>query len=459
MKNYNFTRSSLSLLSAATLLASVAASCTKQVQEIDPVIPTTTKVELAASIESPTGKASALRGSGFLTDDETGLYVVAYLKPNVIGRLEVDGNYVDNVKYTLDATPKWVPSKNIFYPTVDVSVYGYAPFNANFNPTAKPTEYPFTVEANQSLLIADNDFMTAKIEKQGAVNTPIELTFYHRLSRVDVKFKVPSSFKGKTITSLESVKLKGFKSQAVIDLTTPYTYTADGASTGGTYPKPASALPTSAVIDITPHQSQNSTIGSTATDGTEYYIYEAIVVPQTLSAGSGFIEIIANYAGGGQETFFYQVPANEVREFKAAKSTLVTLTFQNDYPILLGTVSIEAWAASTPASGEVVNREVFNTFNLTLAANQTTKIATAKITTVAGLVTPQTKSWIVPVTHQANSDAVTFAFDGTRDSPESYPFKVTGVKFYDASNTELTASEIASKNKEITTTGVISTLD
>lgn len=459
MKNYKFTRSSLALLSLTALCASQVISCTKQDSNIDPAIPTTTKVEVVAAIESPSGKASDLRGTGFKTNDQMGLYVVAYLRAGVVGRLEQDGNYVDNVRYTLDATPKWVPSKDIFYPTVDVSIYGYAPFNANFDPTTKPDEYPFTIQANQSTLIADNDFMTAKIEKQGAIATPIDLTFYHRMSRVDVKFKLPASFKGKAIASIESVKLKNFKSQALVDLTTPYTYTVDGAATGGTYPKPAVAQPLSAVIDITPHQSQSSTVGSVATDGSEYYIYEAIIVPQTLAAGSGFIEIVVNYSGSGQETFFYQVPASEVRKFEAAKSTLVNLTFQNDYTLLLGAVSINDWAASAPASSEVVNREVFNTFNLTLAANQMTKIAKATITTVAGQITPVTKQWDLPVNHTAGADAVSFAFDGTLDNPESYPFKVTDVKFYDASDNELTDSEITGKNKTITTTGVISTLD
>ncbi|MEG1413576.1 MAG: fimbrillin family protein [Mucinivorans sp.] len=429
MKKYNLTNQSLTKLAMMAMLVAVCfsgTSCQKDKQSTEPVVATDNELQVAPAIESPQGKASGLRGTTFVDGDEIGLYVVANLHTSTPGRLEASGNYVDNAKSKL-ATAIWDNTPELFYPTVTADIYAYAPYDANFAPTAARGAYVFTTQANQATAekVYAMDFLTAKIKQQVAQVAALPLAFYHRLSKVNIKFKVPATFKGKAIASVASVTLKGFKATADIDLITDYTYDVDGAATGGSYPKPATASATSTSIDITPNVVQSSTPGSTAVDGTEFYTYEAIVVPQDMAAKLGFVEVKVNYQGGGVETFYFQSTA--ATTFAAAKSTLLTMTFQADYTILLGTVTIQDWGTSTDSNGEVVNREVFNTFAVTLDASQATQIKGVKLTTTQGTTT---KEYTLPASHTAATAAVAFTFDGTVESPDYYPFTITKIDCY-----------------------------
>lgn len=457
MKKYNFTRAAL-LCSA---LAGVFAC-----QKTEPLHVTTTTMTVNAQINetaavATAGKASGLRTTGFVVGDQIGLYVVANLKSTTAGRLEIEGNYVDNVASTLTAgNPESWANSAIFYPTVKVSVYAYYPYAANFKPSAGQAPIEFTVGSDQSnaTKVTAFDFMTAKNEPFEGSATPLDLAFYHRLSKVDVKFIVPATFRGRTIDKVQSITLLGFKNKASIDLTSKYEYDADGAfdAVNGTFPKPATAAAGATVTPITPNEV------SAVKDGTGKItcLYEAITVPQSVAVGTKMIEIVVQYDGSTETEIFYYEVATAPVKFEAGKATTIDITFQNEYTLLLGKTDIVDWGKATDNNGNVVNREVYNQFELTLAAAETTQIVRAELDVWEGLPLVQTTpAYSLKVTHAATSADVKFAFDGLQKSPDFYPFTIKGVKFFDVDGNELTASEITGKNRSITRTGKITSLD
>ena len=441
---------------AALGVLAAASGCKKDDSGIDPVVATQTPMSITTSIaQEPKPQAAAskaaMRDGAFANGEQVGLYVVAWRKPTVAGLLENKYNYVDNAKATYSSTTtSWSIAPTIFYPTVAVDIYGYAPYKSGFAPTDTPSAYEFTVVADQSSNIRDNDLLTALNVGVASTDTPLEMTFYHRLSRVEAKFKVPASFKGKTISSVQSVVFKNFLPTAVVDLTTAYTYTIDGAATGGAYPKPATAKAGALRVDITPSVVQTSTPGSTATDGTEYFVYEAVVPPQSLIANTGFVEIVVKYQDATTETFFYVTSGTST--FPAAKSTVLNLAFQADYTILLGTVDITRWVSVTETQGSVVEREVFNRFTITLPAVSGTQVGFVNLTTKAG--TAAEKVYLLPAVHTAGTATVTCAFDGTQDSPEFYAFDITKVEWLDANKNSL-GNKTLTTAQHLTATGSV----
>lgn len=422
----------------ATAALALAAGCNTEPEYN--ATPTDTPMAITVSMaQEPKPQAAAskaaLRDGAFINGEQLGLYVVANRKADLAGVLENKYNYVDNAMATFNSAAggSWSISPSIFFPTVLVDIYGYAPYDANFSPTENPAAYEFTVASDQKANISRNDLLTAITPQIVSSTTPIGMTFYHRLSRVEVKFKVPASFKGRAITGVKSVAYKNFHPTAVVDLITPYTYTIDGAATGGTYPKPATAK-VATPVDITPSEIQRSTPGNAATDGTEYFIYEALVPPQSLAANAGFVEIVVEYTDTTTETFFY-INSSTPPTFLAAKSATLEVTFQKDYTILLGTVSITPWVHVAGSSGEVVQREVFNRFAITLPATSATQVAFVTLTTKIG--TEAEVEYLLPATHTVGTNAVTCAFDGTQNSPEFYAFNITKVEWLDANRVSL----------------------
>lgn len=429
---------------AATVILTGAMGCNKKTAYITTDTPMAITAGVAEETAPEAAASKAPLRTAFENGETLGLYVVAYRKPNVPGVLEKQYNYADNAKATYASSgSSWTIVPVVYFPTVEVDVYGYAPYNAGTSFT-DPAAYEFTVTEDQSdgTKIRNNDLLTAIATKVTSTTSKIPMTFYHRLSRAEVKFKLPKTFKGKTIEKVESVTFQNFNPTAVVDLKTKYTYTIDGGTTGGTYPKPATSKIGVTPINITPNVIQTSTPGSNATNGTEYYIYEALVPPQTLAQNVGFVQIKVTYdaaSGGGTETFNY-INTTAASVFQAAKSTVLTLSFQADYTILLGTVSIAQWGTGGNTSGEVVPREVFNKFTITLPSTESTKITSIKLTTKSGTANPVT--YTLPATHTAGEQTVTCAFDGTIDSPEYYPFEITKVEWLSNSNTLGTTKKV-----------------
>lgn len=443
-----FAKIGSTILTASLLVACVALwGCQKEVEpSADPAIPTTTQMLVNAGVDKTVApsKATGIRDDKFKDGDAIGLYVVAYRKPTLEGVLENDGNYVDNAKSTKGSTA-WANSPLIYYPTVKVDMYAYYPYDINFRPTTAPAAYEFTVKADQSseTKVTANDFMTAQLLARTTQAAPVDMMFFHRMSKLDVKFTLPASYQGRVINSLQSITFKAFKETAVVDLLTRYKYNIAGQidADNGVYPKPATPSPTAtSTIDIIPNK---------VSEVSRTFHYEAIVVPQTRALGIGFIEIVVKYNTATTEKFIYVPTADVV--FEASRSTLINIEFQPDNTIVLGTVDIKGWDIAPVVPGTGTEREVFNDFTLTLPLPQTTQIKTVDVVVLQGTGNAVTLTYPVPATHTAGGTSLKFAFDGTRTTPDFYPFKIVSVLCRNAAGAALV--NVSCANTDVAASG------
>lgn len=115
--------------------------------------------------------------------NEVGLFIV---KGN--GVLQASGNYVDNLKLTLQSDGTWsytLPSGKEYYPNDgdNLSFYAYYPYNASMNPLS----YTSAVPTDQHYYPYAYDFLWAKIENRSKSSIPVQLQFSHALAMVQVK--------------------------------------------------------------------------------------------------------------------------------------------------------------------------------------------------------------------------------------------------------------------------------
>lgn len=432
----------ISLLTLA-VFGLTATSCRKieepMVGATDNSVDITTSINGAKKGVNPLNaatKASEPSGSRsvFVLGDKIGVYVVPYITPDRSGTLESSGNYVDNMSYTftnVSGTNTWVPASKIFYPNVSSDLYGFAPYDAKFTPAASGTVLKIDLDANQSTTAAIEkaDFMTAKVAKQAATTTPLDMTFFHRFAKVKLHISVPATRLNKTVHSVSGVKLIGFKVQSDVDVVSPYSNVVNGS--GAIHPKPATVSASSVVDNIVPHKTDDGVLG--APD--KYFMYEAIVVPQTFIGGTGFLEVELRYTNSETEKFYYKVAEGGSQEFFAGNEHLFNISFATNSELLLGSVTIQDWGKAPDTNGEVVETVVFNQFTLNLTAAQATQISKVKLNCNDNY---SKGGYTLHATHTAGEKVVTFAFDGSMESPEYYPYIIKSIQFYDGLGAEIT---------------------
>ena len=157
----------------------------------------------------------------------------------------------------------------------DTPLYAYYPYREEFT---AGSSFTFTVQSDQSAgrNYTNSDLMSAVRQNVAPTADAVELTFSHRLTRLDIElmpgegFAAADELKGATVTA------KNVKSSCLFNL-------SDGSvSEAGT---PA---------DLTPRGNGAKVTGEAIEP------MQLIVVPQTLAAGEILFEIAL-----GDETFFY----------------------------------------------------------------------------------------------------------------------------------------------------------
>ena len=161
------------------------------------------------------------------------------------------------------------------YPEKSADFYDYYPYREEFT---AGSSFTFTVQSDQSAgrNYTNSDLMSAVRQNVAPTADAVELTFSHRLTRLDIElmpgegFAAADELKGATVTA------KNVKSSCLFNL-------SDGSvSEAGT---PA---------DLTPRGNGAKVTGEAIEP------MQLIVVPQTLAAGEILFEIAL-----GDETFFY----------------------------------------------------------------------------------------------------------------------------------------------------------
>lgn len=328
----------------------LAASCAKEsFMEVN-ADPNLIPLNIAGSIDQQHTKATA---DGFVDKDAIGLYAVNYTENNTVaGTLQVSGNQADNVKYVFDETNhKWTPVKSVYYKDVNTNadIYLYYPYQASIsNMTAGNFEVSKDQSSEKTATSLSgyeaSDFLWGK--KAGVVpsEASVGVNLSHKMAAVKVTLAEGEGFEDGEFESLEkSIILTNTTRKATINYATgEVTKLGDPQMDG---------------IVMCPQES-----------GT----WRAVVVPQTVAAGTQLFSITVN----GISYAFKQ--AQDV-EYPAGKQTNVTIKINckahtGEYEFVLTSTNIVDWVEDRNTHGGearqyfVVNVETAGTLGRTIKA-------------------------------------------------------------------------------------------
>ena len=229
--------------------------------------------------------ATRVNDSGFCDGDEIGVYIVDY-QGSTPGTLQASGNRGSNVKHTFDeAAYKWNSAYDVYWKDdhTHIDVYGYYPFGSPEDVNA----YSFEVQKDQSTETTSvtmggyeaSDFLWGKVADVAPTEKAIRLPMRHRMSSPRVTLVEGEGFADGEWAGLEkNVLVANTKRSAIINL-------ADGTVT---------ATGEVAETSIIPYKKEDE--------------FRAIVVPQTISAGTTLFTITVDgtaYKFSKAEAFTY----------------------------------------------------------------------------------------------------------------------------------------------------------
>lgn len=223
---------------------------------------------------------------GFANGDRMGVYVVDY-EGDQPGTLRVNGNRANNVQHTLNAaTGEWTPASPIYWKDkhTHVDIYSYYPMG---HPQSIDL-YPFNVQADQSQEASAagmgsyeaSDFLWGKSADMAPTTSSIHMTMHHRMACARVTLVMGKGFNAEEWAEMEkSLQLTNLVRKSTIDLATGI---------------------------VTPRGEAEKTATTPLHTGNEW---RAIVVPQTVKAGTSMMDITLDgrpYRFARQEDFTFQ---------------------------------------------------------------------------------------------------------------------------------------------------------
>ena len=277
--------------------------------------------------------ASKVTTDGFCLGDEVGVYIVNY-DGETPGKLQVEGNQADNVRFTNDENGDWVSGYDIFYKDnkTNVDFYGYYPYSS----PASIDKYPFEVARDQSKEAENgmmapyeaSDFLWAKRENVTPTSSKVILSFHHMMSAARVRFSQGTGWKSASEYAAvsKSVLVTSTVRKATIDLST-------GVVT------PEGEVPLTGIVPMN--------------DNGEF---RAIVVPQTVAARQTVLTITVD---GTPRQYVRDIDT----EYLPGKITTFDLSISKkeetgEYKVELTGVSITAWEADNISHGDTANEYV-----------------------------------------------------------------------------------------------------
>lgn len=202
--------------------------------------------------------ATRVANNAFENGDQIGLFLTENAQ-----ELEVSGNYVNNAAVTYDGTD-WNTATPIYWNEGTYNAYAYYPFG---NSVTSVDNYAFAVKTDQSTQenYAASDFLWASSPNIIARNTPVQLNFSHRMSRILVTLEKSENYGDTELPDEAEVYIHSTVPEATVDLSEGYPAKETFAS-----PKAIKAL------SLGNHQ------------------YAAVIVPQRVDSNIPLIEVISN---------------------------------------------------------------------------------------------------------------------------------------------------------------------
>lgn len=148
--------------------------------------------------------------TAFESGDQVGLFITQQDAP-----LEVSGNYVNNAALTFDGS-QWTTEKPVYWDGGTYNIYAYYP---QASPVTSVDDMPFRVSTDQNAAggYENSDFLWATQMNASASNTPVNLQFAHRMSRMLIRLVKGEDYEGELPTDAE-VYIHNTVPEATIDL-------------------------------------------------------------------------------------------------------------------------------------------------------------------------------------------------------------------------------------------------
>jgi len=225
----------------------------------------------------------------FETGDIIGIFPVRYAN----GQPGIPGNINDpaNIGFTYDGVMWRAESGREFYlDEVPVDIYAYYPYDEDMGVTSEKSNlsaYPFDLSGDQNLKEAD--FLWAKTEQISNENSTVSLAFQHLMSRIEINLQY------ETPEDNPDVSVYNVQTTALVDL-------SQGIA------KPQDDIKETIKPKLLSGES-----------GDVLFSYEAIIVPQSMTAGTPFLTV--DYNG---EILLFALPADI--EFEAQRNYVFNLT-------------------------------------------------------------------------------------------------------------------------------------
>lgn len=274
------------------------------------------KIQLSGSISQE--YSTRVNDDGFCDGDVVGIYIVDY-EGNTPGELLNEGNRADNLRYTFDeAAYRWIPDHEVYWKDdkTHIDIYGYYPYGSPVD----VRQYSFEIQKDQSKeaeygmmgAYEASDFLWGKAENNPPTQNVIKVSFSHIMASARITLAEGTGFEeGEWLAADKHVLVLNTRRQSEIDLSTGVvTAVGDVQNTG-----------------IIPYK-----------DGDDF---RAIVVPQTLQAGTALISVTIDGT-------VYQLVKDEAFEFVPSKQHNFTITVNKreaggGYEFVLTSESITAW--------------------------------------------------------------------------------------------------------------------
>lgn len=274
------------------------------------------KIQLSGSISQE--YSTRVNDDGFCDGDVVGIYIVDY-EGNAPGELLNEGNRADNLRYTFDeAAYRWIPDHEVYWKDdkTHIDIYGYYPYGSPVD----VRQYSFEIQKDQSKeaeygmmgAYEASDFLWGKAENNAPTQNVIKVSFRHIMASARITLAEGTGFEeGEWLAADKHVLVLNTRRQSEIDLSTGVvTAVGDVQNTG-----------------IIPYK-----------DGDDF---RAIVVPQTLQAGTALISVTIDGT-------VYQLVKEEEFEFVPSKQHNFTITVNKreaggGYEFVLTSESITAW--------------------------------------------------------------------------------------------------------------------
>lgn len=263
--------------------------------------------------------------AGFADGDRIGVYVVDY-NGNEAGELRNDGNRADNVWFEFNAgSGSWTSAHDIYWKDshTHADIYGYYPFTS----VADVSALPFEVRRNQAEEAIESmlsgyeasDFLWGKTADVAPTSDVVQISFSHRLSMIRVVLEEGSGFaSGEWDEAGKSVLVTGICRAADIDLATGTAYVKGNPDGSGIIPY--------------------------GHDGE----WRAVVIPQTVSAGTPLVSITVDGTP-------YKFSRDEDFTFVPSRQHNFTITVNKkpdgDFEFIPSEGGISAWNSDTEPHG------------------------------------------------------------------------------------------------------------